>query len=399
MVEILDDGRRPPRDVHRSALRRRGRRPWHWIAAGAAGLLAVAYALQIDPAVSPTPSQPAPRPAGIAATPFSLPGTPLQGNSGMAVLVVGRTVSRLDVDTGRLSPIEGLPPADGTAVIGVPLRGGTLLARSAGPVSQHSAGIDLYAMPTGAARMRSVGRVEGLAPAADPTAAWVTLLDRPITRPDGAGRLRLIDLRGRDVGPTYRLPAGRSVVAGLANGRLLTVTGTSTQVPSFEEWNPRTGRVHASYAVVLANDARTVVSTDRECGPRRCQMRATDVVTGRTRPIPLARERWPASATFSPDGSRLALTLFNRADAAGNPKRSEVVVLHLHDLRTEQVPASTTDAASWLAVAWSDDGRWLALAPRNRSPIRVALWTPAASRLLLSAPIEVPFDYTLMTTP
>lgn len=397
MAEVLDDGRKPPRGGRRPTAKWRGRRSWRWAGAVATGVLAVAYALRVGPAVPPAPTGPKP-PTGNSSTPFSLPGTPLQNSSDVTLLIAGRTVSRLDVDSGRLSPIEGMPSADGTAVIGVPLRGGTFLARSAGPVALHDPGMELFALRTGSARAQALGRVDGLAPAADPDAAWATLLDRPVTRPDGPGRLRLVNLDGRYVGPTYRLPAGRPIVAGLANGRLLTVTGTSTQQPTFEEWNPRTGRAHTSYAVVLANDAQTVVWTDRDCGPRRCRMRATDVITGRTRLIPLPPGRWPASAQFSPDGRRLALTLNEGATSAGNPTQSAVVVLRLEDLGIEKVPASTTDAGGWLTVAWSHDGHWLALAPGNRSPVRVALWTPSASRLLLSAPIEVPFDYTLVTT-
>src|SRR5207244_1552391 len=83
-------------------------------------------------------------------------------------------------------------------------------------------------------------------------------------------------------------------------------------------------------------------------------------------------------------GGRLALSFAGvPGDDAGPPEAGSVAILDLRTGRKAYVPGLTTPNAEHADVAWSADGRWLALGVKYPDQERIAVWRPGQDVLIL----------------
>lgn len=336
------------------------------------------------PPEPPSPSLPPwPQVDGACGSTAFLPivsAAPLDEHTGIRA-VVGDRLRTVDVDSGTVTSVAGLP------------RG-----QFAGELA--TAGDGRYALLTACQQ-------------ATPAVATVVRLDasgaRPVARgpysdllsggdhvwgaiyPNDSGPILLDPLDGR---PRLPLPNGFAPLAGSGDQIIgtMTVPGKGSDGPFLiRRLDPVTGRASVTLgpASSVAVSAGLVVWTGIHCV--HCPIRTYDLATGAqslTRAVlPTSADLW--SAVVSPDHRMLAF-LEQRStparydmDHPGNP--NEIVVANLDTGAVQPVPGVTLWSKSFPGLAFSGDGRWLAITLDEGTSIRVLVWRPGLDRPLSSA--------------
>jgi hypothetical protein len=188
-------------------------------------------------------------------------------------------------------------------------------------------------------------------PAADSDRIWVGFLDRespPTER--GLRELREIDSAGNVIEGGVEPPDGAWPYAEVGGGLLF-------QSPRPTLWDPDTGKTRRTWEWEEIGDmgpvsSNLLASSDYSSG----ELRLTDVITGDQRrfaPPPGAKfVGWAAS--FSPDGTRLAVPLSTTGDV--NHGSQELTVLDVTSGEIERVPGSGVPPG-YVFTAWSSDGQ------------------------------------------
>jgi hypothetical protein len=355
------------------------------------GLAAWRHQSGPDP-VPPAPQQPAPEQLdGVR-----LDGAPLLRadpgtvGSGFVVVVGGERPVLVDPSDGSAVPVRGLPP-------GGRLR--SAVRTSAGLVAVV-ADADLDGAPSTApgrlfrldrsGTARPWGTGEAVQPGQD---GDVLVLRRG---PAGLESLSSVAASGR-VRWTRPLPRLTQLVSTTPFGLLVQVVPDvrSRADGDLVLVDARRGTVRRRLGPVvrvLAVSDRTVAATRVGCAPD-CPLLLLDLATGRQRVLALPTDPVPATAAFSPDGSRLAVSTFGLAgddDAAGSdPHTGRVFVLDLASGRAQQVPGLLTGRDQAADVAWAPGGAVLLLGVRWPTYERIARWHPASTRLRV-LPVRLP---------
>jgi hypothetical protein len=208
---------------------------------------------------------------------------------------------------------------------------------------------------------------------ADATQAWVA------TTPNGRRHSPTVLPIGG--GPLVTLPK-QTFPAEIENGTIVASTPADAHGGSVVLLDATTGRVerrlpHADYpmaarAGVVLWTSGCDLTNDKPCVLDVLHL-AGDLVTH----VPLPR---PAIAgTISPDGSRAALLLEGTPNAlsTGHPfPPSNIAVLNLHTGRLQFVPGITVAPKESPGLAFSADGRWLAIALDAGTETRLLAWRP-----------------------
>ncbi|HKG51412.1 MAG TPA: hypothetical protein VKB14_13310 [Actinomycetales bacterium] len=348
------------------------------LAAALAALLGLAAWRQQS---GPEPSPPVPpRPAQVDGAPLLTADTGTVG-SGFVILTGGDRPVLVDPSDGSASPVRGLP--SGGEIRSVARTAVGLVAVVVERDGSVGAG-RLFRLDR-AGRATSWGRGDVVQPAQDG--------DVLVLRRDSAGLETLASVTsGGTVRWQRQLPRLTQLIRSTPLGLVVQVV---PDVRSHSDGDlllidPRGGAVRRRLGPVLrvlAVSDSTVAATRVGCAPD-CPLLLIDLATGRQRALALPSDPVPATAAFSPDGSRLAVSTFGLAgeDAAApgtgpDPHTGRVFVLDLSSGRSRQVPGLLTGRNQAADVAWAPGGAVLLLGVKWPTYERIARWHPASNRL------------------
>jgi hypothetical protein len=225
--------------------------------------------------------------------PPNLGGAPLLGlASGHFALVVGNRLWLIDAASGGIRSVEGT----GRDGVSIGPRSGKFLLTAVGPevnlldvtdlsVTRLPSPYALFPGTTGAAWLQGNGTIPGFV----------------------GGFILRVD---ENVAPAINYPAGTEPLAQLRNGILLRDPSTERTVV----WRPGTDlqslpALITGDATIIATDPTHVVYAPPCASLLQCAISITDVVRHHTVTVPYADGDTLLSGRFSPDGTRLALSV------------------------------------------------------------------------------------------
>jgi hypothetical protein len=346
---------------------------------------------QVSAPASTTATPPTPPSTVVLPAPPRLRGVPLAG-TGLAALVVPDPSSSAVpglfwLDSGRLTPIDGLPRG-GCYFPPTRLPHGWALGRQA----SQSAGqgcpelgvrTQFYLLADGAtSATRLPVTADWVIADGDDTRLWLTTF---VGQPDPTGNqlppeaVQQVDRTGHPHTPRYLVPAGHGAWQGVGGGLLLlTLTGQRPADPSrFDLWNPGSGRLLRRYDRVLAASGTTIAWVAATCGPKRCPVHLSDLASGTDIQVAVPWRARTNSGAFSPDGRYLAV-VYGGVDTAGAVTQARVGVIDVGARRLLAVPGAVMRGGDFgWAVTWSPDGAWLLVSARV-GPLteQLAAWRP-----------------------
>ncbi|MGN6678910.1 MAG: hypothetical protein ACTHKL_14190, partial [Streptosporangiaceae bacterium] len=198
--------------------------------------------------------------------PDGIPGPSAKWTAGLRLPVGGTRPAWVYPATGRMTPIGGLPPIrsgyDFTRV-----SGGWAVQASAGAgpwcAGCEARPLPVYFLADNAASAHIVGLADGVAPAADPRAVWLTTFPSPPGGgdPGSVGFAQEFSASGKPLGPRVRLPGGQVIDAATGRGLLLSGVTPGGSAPAYELWNPATRHVTRKFSAVIAASASQVAWT------------------------------------------------------------------------------------------------------------------------------------------
>lgn len=293
--------------------------------------------------------------------PVPLRGIPLRAETGLRLLVADNPPFVLDVDTGTVTPVPGVPMMSRGVLWVVAVAG-----RAAAVVAQSAPDAQIYAVRGRGARVSYLGTGRNVWPASDGRAVWVqNFVDR------AQCALRQVRLDGREISAPRAFPcASRTDPAGGSLGLVVRRTRVL---------DPLTGRtvLRARWGILAVAGEHLVLA-----GPAK-QFTLLDAATRVQR-----RLRWPSILTridqpaVDPRGRYVALAFASPAWMGGK----QVLDVWLLDTRTgrlTQLPGMPAFVAlKRTSMAWTYDGRLVLLGESDGKDI-VAVWRPGKRRLAL----------------
>ena len=305
--------------------------------------------------------------AGVGPRPGPLRGVPLEGKTGLRLLVAHTRPFVLDVDRGSVTSERGVPSAKyGTTVVGV---GGRSAVVSVAPTTRNG---QLYAVPGIGKRASSLGPGMAVAPAPRGRSVWVERFVQT-----SHCTLRQVRLDGR----VLRGPRPFRCVPWLAPGGSFGVQAAPTRIV-----DPMTGRtVFRSprdrlnqRMPILAVAGRKVLLQDGSGRP----LTLVDTATGTRQQID-----WPKTVgsldapAVDMGGRRIAVAFANPSWTGAAGQASDVWILDTETARLTRLPGMPAFVAlKWTNMAWTVDGR-LVLVTKSADKQIVALWAPGQKRL------------------
>jgi hypothetical protein len=300
--------------------------------------------------------------------PVPLRGVPLGHSTGLRLVVADNPPFVLDVDTGAVAPVPGIPAQDrGTvSVLGVGGRAAVVVAHSVYPRA------DLYAVRGPGAHASSLGTGSAVTPAADGRAVWVkSSVD------EAHCTLRQVDLEGRELRAARAFPCASTIYPGGSLGLVVNRTRVL---------DPLTDRtvLTTRWGVLAAAGEKLVLAGPGE------RFTLLDAATRRERRLP-----WPSILTrldgpaVDPRGRYVALAFADPAWGGSGAQVSDVWLLDTETGKLNQLPGMPAFVSlKFTSMAWTDDGR-LVLLGELRQKGFVAVWRPGWRRLALK-PVQLP---------
>ena len=324
----------------------------------AAALAALAFAASAQPA---------------GREPSALRGGPLESPTGLRLLVADSPPFVLDVDSGRVTRLRGLPENRGPALSIVAVGGrGAVVHVERGPGCGWLRGC-FYGVAAGGARAIDLGRARYASPGGDGRSAWLVDSAR------GAGcSVRHVGLDGRTIVASRRFPCGTRLDP--PGGGLGLVVRRTTIV------DPRSGRtvLRVPWGVVAVAAEQLLLYGP---GHRFTLLGARD---GKER-----RLAWPSILDFGGAGltaPRGRFVVLEFGDPAWRGSGAQALDLWLLDTRTgamTEVPSMPAFVSlKRTSQAWTRDGRLVVLGEDYRGAF-VAVWRPGERRLALKR-VELP---------
>lgn len=308
----------------------------------------------------------APNAPDRARDPVPLAGVALRDETGLRLLVSGNPPFVLDVDTGRVMPVPGIPVLSrGTlSVVGVGGRAAAVVARSAWQRA------DIYAVRGREARVSPLGTGTNVRPAGDDRTVWV---QSAVSR--SRCTLRRMGLDGRQLRAARAFPC--ATVSDPVGGTLGLVVRRTRVL------DPHTGRtvLATRWGVLAAAGTKLVLA-----GPDK-QFTLLDGGTGAQQ-----RLAWPSILGWlgrpaaDPHGRYVALAFVAPTWYALGIPQGQVLDVWLLETKTgklTQLPGMPAFVSiKRTSIAWTDDGRLVLLGESNGKDV-VAVWRPGQRRLAL----------------
>jgi hypothetical protein len=319
---------------------------------------------------------------------------PLAGHTGLRLLVGGAELAEVDVDPAQLRTRSQVPHADRNQAQTLVEHGTTayaLVAPCEGPRPGRVVSV------SAAGKVRRVP-MSGPVDALIGGPAGVFGVDYP---PDDAtpGPSSPLRLRSED-GKTVAVD-GSLVPLGVTSAGIVAVANgehADGEPPQLVLVDPSTGRithtVAGGYPIGLGGDS--VVWHGKACedlhtGPAaRCVLHVTDVAGDADRSYRLPAGRMPMSdVVISADGRFAALQISDSRDDTrytfDHPgPSSAVAVLDLRSGRLQVMPGLELPPKAGAGLAFSPDGRWLAVTVSEGDHGHVLVWRVGSDRLLRS---------------
>ncbi len=296
--------------------------------------------------------------------PQPLRGSPLVGATGLRLVVAGNPPLLLDVDTGRVTTVPGVPAMKRGLlwVVGVGGRAAVVVAQSSWPRAS------LYAVRGQGTRVSFLGFGTYVTPAGDGRAVWVqSFIDRSHCT------LRQVGLDGRKLRAARPFPcASTSDPPGSSLGLVVRRTRLV---------DPLTGRtkLETRWGILAAAGDKLLLA-----GPGK-QFTLLDAVTGTQRRLP-----WPSilrggdEPTVDPRGRHIALAFADPAWAGGPQQALDVWLLDTETGKLTQLPGMPALVSlKFTSMSWTDDGRLVLLAQQRDGKDIVAVWRPGEQRLAM----------------
>jgi hypothetical protein len=299
--------------------------------------------------------------------------------------------------TGRMTTIGGLPPIRSGYVF-TRITGGWAVQANAGAgpwcADCQAQPLPVYFLADNARSARIIGLANRVAPAADPSAVWLTTY-RSARQGGGrgyAGFAQEFSASGDPLSPRVKLPAGRAIDTATSRGLLLSPIAGRGPAQVDELWNPSTRRVTREFSTVIAANASQIAWTPR-CA-RRCLVRVLDVVTGRITQIRLPSIGSAAMGAFNPDGSLLALAVSIGNGGNGGATAMQLEVASVPGGRLVVVPGTFASSDALSGFGWPAGDDRLVAELSFMTKVQVASWRPGSSRLAVAvvAPRQKPKD-------
>jgi hypothetical protein len=302
-------------------------------------------------------------PAGAGSrAPTHLHGVALGNDTGLRLLVANDPPFVVDVDSGRVTPVPGVPPVNGGVMWVVSVAGRKALIAGA-PTGTRTT--QLYGVLDRGARVASLGRGIYAVGAASGQSVWIRGAH------DASGcAVRQVAFDGHAIRAPRAFPCGFLDAAGalglaVARGRII---------------DPHTNReVFTTRAGILAVASRRVLLVERSV-PMRFTL--VDTATGVRKPIP-----WPEGAgglsrpAVDPRGRFIALAF---GIPSTSPQILDIWILDTESGRLTHPPGMPTLVGlKFTSMEWTDDGRLVILADRRDGEGTVVVWRPGQRRLAL----------------
>jgi hypothetical protein len=312
------------------------------LAVAAAGCTAAGPDAVGDRAAAPpagaVPAAPAPPDA-----PRFLAGRPLEGPTGLRLLVAGDPPRLLDLDRGTSRPVGGLPAGQGPVSVAA-LGDGALV----------NADPEVFVLARGSLRARRVGRAVDAVASPDGRGVWLLEHGRRC-------RLREVDLGGRDRRPPRRVPCA---------------SGLGAETPL--------GRALAGYPEVhgVVGDLVLWGGDERHAGPFTLTDRRTGARHRLARPTP---HGWAGLGRPSPDGRLLAVEFADVSWSRVHGQVSDIWLLDLPTRRWRRLPGMPLiTAVKFMSMEWTGDGRLVLAGDFDRVGEAMAVWRPGQDELAIT---------------
>jgi hypothetical protein len=318
------------------------------------------------------------------ARPDGIPGPTAKWTASLRLPVSGSRPAWLYPATGRMTTIGGLP-AVSSGYIFTRIEGGWAVQADAG-AAPGCAGCEarplpVYFLADNAGSVRIVGLADGVAPAADPRAIWLTTFPNSQRSgdPGAVGYAQEYSVAGKALGPRVRLPGGHLVDTATSRGLLLSGVTAHGSAPAYELWNPMTRDVTRKFSGVIAASATQIAWTP-PCAAR-CLVRVLDVRTGKTTQIALATGGSAARGVFSPDGSMLALAVSIGNGGDGGATAMQLEVASVPGGRLAAVPGTWASSDALSGFGWPAGDDSLVAELSFVTKVQVVSWHPGSSQL------------------
>jgi hypothetical protein len=289
----------------------------------------------------PATAAPAATAPADADAPRFLAGRPLEGPTGLRLLVAADPPRLLDLDRGTSRPVRGLPAGQGP--VGVTALGAGALI---------TADPEVFVLARGSLRASRVGRA--VQAVASPDGRGVRLLEH-----GRRCRLREVDLDGRDRRPPRRVPCATALL------------------------DPAAGRALARYPEVHGVVGDLVLWGDDEAGAGPFTL--TDRGGGASRRVARpTRHGRAGQGRASPDGRLLAVEFADVSWSRVDGQVSDVWLLDLTTRRWRRLPGMPLiTAVKFMSMEWTGDGRLVLAGQFDRVGDAVATWRPGQDHLAI----------------
>jgi hypothetical protein len=213
----------------------------------------------------------------------------------------------------------------------------------------------------------------------------------------GTNEVLQVSLSGK-VLARHRVPSGWSLQADSVAGLLVVdmkSDGRHSTVKTVDRKTFAVLRHLGKTGWIVGSTATRAAWTNAQCDSG-CDLVITDLSSGRRRTLPTEDRFGVSVVAFSPDGKRVAIAYSGRhSQQAGGEAAGFVDVVDLATGARHRVPGVATDIKQAADLAWTPDGRWLAIAVgiTDQSVRLVGLW-PANGGAVRVFPTRVPGAYT-----
>jgi hypothetical protein len=329
----------------------------------------------------PQLSAPSPAAASAAARPGQLYGVSLTGATGLVLLVSADPPYLLDVDTGHVTPVNGLSvhgPGPVLSVLAVGRDAVVWIDRR--PLASGIPNDDIYLVRHGDAIATRIAAGSDVQPAAGGRSVWVTsFIDAHRCT------LREINLAGRQLRGPRPVPCSAALTDPGA-GALLVQGGSVI--------DPASGRVLLRTSSLWAIAGHLALTVGEPPHP----LTLTDLRTGTRRAL-----RWPSQiggppagadeAAVAPSAKLIALSFSDPAYEGTGVQVTDVWLLDPGTGRWQQLPGMPADVAlKFTSMSWTSDGRLVMLAQTPTGPAAhdvIAVWRPGEKSLAIRS-VHIP---------
>jgi hypothetical protein len=246
-------------------------------------------------------------------------------------------------------------------------------------------------------RPTDLGAALAVFPAIQPGTGWISS-----GRPEGGFEIKRVTVPSGAVLGTVPIPDGMVPVGATSRGPVLAGDGFARQ--PLEVWDSISRRPVQAFgtsprgfpsrvASFVAATSDTVIWEGGDCAPN-CPLHIVHVPEGTEQVVvPPADRAFAGEARLSPDGTRLAITLYGAVGSRSAPTGMVTGALAVIDLRTGRVittPAYTIVQPQVLAphVAWSPRGDWLLLYAEGDA--RIHAYQLGHDRLVVVPRVQAP---------